>query len=300
MPARYLYVFAVAVLGFLLAAAFIEYNLRHHFVQSSYYAKGLLMARAGKVDCVIVGDSHGAASFRDEVSGCQNLAAGGMGFVQIQDVLHSVLQVNQPKLVLMTFGPQLFSPERVHNTSRIFSSIAQDWTPLPNPLVVQPLLFDRWLQQHIQRLRGRSQGNNGFNEKHWGTVPKAKQQQNMLLRLSKQQPAEHFHQSKTMHAVSGFIQLLRSRGIAVCIVRTPVVDAYDALLSGVLMRPQWQYVIEQLQQSGATVVDYRQLKATWPDQLFANEDHLNPRGAQIFAPLAFDLCQSATQYNALR
>lgn len=298
MPARYLYVFAIAVLSFLLATAFVEYNLRHQFVQHSYFAKGLLMARAGQVDCVIVGDSHGAASFRDEVSGCENLAAGGLGFVQIQDLLQSVLESNQPKLILMTFGPQLLSPERINNTSRIFSTVAQDWTPLPNPLVVQPLLFDRWLQQQMQRLRGKDPDNTGFNEKHWGTVPEKKQQQNMILRLSRQQPVVQFHRSATMQALSGLLQQLHGKGIAVCMVRTPVVEAYDLLLSEVLASPQWQDVIRQLQQAGATVVDYRQLKTTWPNELFANEDHLNPRGAKVFAPLAFELCQSTTQYNA--
>lgn len=283
-------VFALTIALFVLSMLAIEYSIRQHFSIESYYTKAVIAARNSKVHCAVFGDSHGAASFRDELQNCYNFAAGGMGLMQISDSVGSVRDGNSLKQVVITFGPQMFSAERVNNKSAIFSSIGQEFTPLYNPLVLQPLMFDRWKVWFKDQLLRAPDKSNITNSRHWGTFTSAKKDQAIALRLLKQTPLPEYQTSVTRRNLQHLILELRQSGTEVCLVRTPVTPDYAKVLQPLLDSAPWQVLNTELRLAGAIVVDYRQLNVDFPDSDFINEDHLNPVGAKIFATLAYQAC----------
>lgn len=283
-------VFALTIILFVLSIFAIEYSIQHHFSQDSYYTQAVIAARNSEVKCAVFGDSHGAASFRDELQNCFNFAAGGMGLAQIEDSVKSVRLHNSLSQVLITFGPQMFSAERVNNTSAVFASIGQEFAPLYNPLVLQPLMFDRWKVWFKEQLFNAPDKTLTANTRHWGTVTESKQQQAIALRLLKQTPLPGFQTSSTQQKLQALIQDLKQNGSEVCLVRTPVTADYAKVLQPVLDSTAWQGLLAELQTAGAIVIDYQQLDAEFHDHEFINEDHLNPAGAKIFSTLAYKAC----------
>ncbi len=286
MPGRSHFIFIIPLFIFTASAIFIEYSLRTAFSLDSYFTKAIVNARLGAVSCAIFGDSHGAASFRDELTNCHNFSAGGMSLQQISDSLESVSQTNQLNRIVLTFGPQLFSAGRVHNRSRIFRDIAKEFTPFPNPLVVQPLMFDRWRVWLFQQLHHSTE----VNARDWGDLNPAAQQRAVNVRLQLQQPMAGYSSSDTFTQLTRLVEQAVEQGIQVCLVRTPVTVEYEQALSPILDSAIWVDMVEQLRRSGAKVLDFRSLGLTFDATKFKNEDHLNEAGAIVFAQTAADYC----------
>lgn len=291
MQYRIIALFVIAALMFLLSILLIEISLATHFTRQSSFAEAVVKSRKGELYCLVVGDSHAAAGFRDQVGQCGNLGAGGLGILQVTDIVHSVVQKNDLQFVMMTLGPQQFSAERLGNRSRIFRNISQEWEKGWNPLVVQPLLFDRWISWMLQPMIGFL----GLDKKvaPWDKMDLSRKNRILLTRLEKQTPILGMLESDAAVDLLQLIDILVAKNIKVCIVRTPVVQEYEALLNPVVEGNDWQQLVWLLEQKKANVVDYRQLKLSLQPTDFSNEDHLNEIGAAKFAPLIIEMCNQS-------
>lgn len=292
MQHRIIAFFLVAALLFLSSALLIEFSLTTQFSDNSSFTNAVVKSRKGELRCIIVGDSHAAAGFRDQISTCGNFGAGGLGILQVKDIVHSVLQKNELQLVVITLGLQQFSTERLGNQSRIFRNIAQDWAKGWNPLVIQPLLFDRWLQSVIQPIAG-TVGIGKNATPSWDKVELPRKNRILATRLAKQTPKIGMLESDAAVELIQLVDGLILQNIHVCVVRTPVVPEYEALLQPMVESKEWRQLVAQLKQKAVNVVDYLDMQLTLQPADFSNEDHLNEKGAAKFAPLIIEKCSES-------
>jgi len=289
MQHRIIAFYVIAALLFLSSILMIEFSLKTQFADKSSFTDAVVKSRKGQLSCIIVGDSHAAAGFRDQIETCGNFGAGGLGILQVKDIVHSVQQKNDLQLVVITLGLQQFSTERLGNGARIFRYIAQDWEKGWNPLVIQPLLFDRWLQSIIQPITGAlGIGKNAATS--WDKIELSRKNRMLATRLEKQTPKVGMLESDAAVELFQLVDSLTLQNIQVCIVRTPVVPEYEALLQPMVESKEWRQLVAQLKHKEVNVVDYLDMQLTLQPADFSNEDHLNEKGAAKFAPLIIEKC----------
>lgn len=280
-----------AALVFLIAFFAIETHVRAIYSEESYYVDALLVARRGAVRCLVLGDSHAAAGFRGELKNCANLAAGGMNLLQVYDVYQSVQLNNQIDLLIVTLGPQQFSAIRQANRSRVFADVAKEWQQGWNPLIVQPLIFERWLkwlpEYYLQQA-------GSVPTQSWQQKTPDARAQAAAKRLDAQKIYTPMPVLETDAGV--YLQKLLSdasaKGINICVVRPAVTPEYADAMQAELSSENWQTILRYVQAVNVPFVDFQQLQFFFTDADFSNEDHLNPAGAQKFAPAVFNLCQA--------
>ena len=89
-----------------------------------------------------------------------------------------------------------------------------------------------------------------------------------------------------------------AKGTKICVVRPAVTPEYASSAQAELLSEDWQTILQYVRRLDVPFVDYQSMQLELSDADFSNEDHLNPAGAQKFAPAVFNLCQAKISETA--
>mgnify|MGYP000698827952 CR=1 FL=1 len=104
-------------------------------------------------------------------------------------------------------------------------------------------------------------------------------------RVLKQNPAADYDRSLAWHRHWDIVEALTDAGVQVCLVQTPVMAGYlktAGTLDGALYFPALAALTAEAERRNIRYIEADELAMVYPDKLFANADHLNRRGGEVF------------------
>lgn len=280
---------AIGVLLFALANV-IVYRTSGFFQRESHYHQTVAgFSERPAVSVVLMGDSHVAEIPRAALGpDAYNLAAGGDGYRECYAKLrYLVAKPNKVGTLLLTADYHMFGAGRVHSANRSFveryllatrSPIGYEKSWLSSLFNLVPLFNDDFVQylkkDTRERLRRARQPSHGA-ARVWSDLPEEVRQKR-ALETGRGDHAGVGEFKEPLYWFEQILELAEQHSIDVITVRYPTSEGY---LSQIPAAGK-QTIDAALARMGApTVIDLgRSLKEP---EYFADEDHVNDRGAAV-------------------
>lgn len=248
--------------------------------------QNIIELQNSKANCIIMGDSHTGSGFPARINGCFNISQGGSSIPMIADAVKSSISKNDINKIILALDPHNFAPYRLSNYNPIFKNIAKRKFILFKDSLIRSYYFN-WL---------RSKFFSNKMKKDWVKYSKQEQDEKIIQRLSQHYPVENFYNTQYARKIFNLVEDLINKNIDVCIVRVPVTKEYEKRLMTYTQSQKWDEFTKTFINLGATYIDYKSIPYDFHsnENLFSNQDHLNAKGAEIYAPFALKYCFGKT------
>ena len=263
----------------------MAHKLDHPFVRA------LLNAKSGKIECLIIGDSHTSDGFRENTPGCHNLALGGVSLPMINDGIESVLSNNPIKKVIIGFAPHYFSDKRLGSRSQGYKDISKWFTPFPNLIVMNPLV-----QKIIRRYQKHSYDLSVFfefyppkSEKPWSDRTEKYQVKKSSAAIKDHKISHPIIGSEYFKVLERILKKLKQANVKACFINTPNLGVYYHGIRHYFPKSDWEKIIKTIEDSGGKYVDFNQIE-TIDTHFFKDPEHLTLNGSKIYAPKMYQSC----------
>ena len=301
---RYLLVFAVSVaLLFLALISGSEWLIRTR-VQTS--ASGvdpktwyLNLFRSSASTQVVFGDSYVAQGIHG-LGGFVNLAYPGGNVELLEARVLAYFRDKTPRQVIIQADPQMFaSLKEGKDISDEVALLASHQTPRPRYLLWlfenphRGLIFSYW-RRYLMRQRLGNQvalrPDGGIVDTDvWGTIPEETRMIGARGIVLTDTPMADVAVSRSGRAYERSLSFLEEKGAEVCMIGMPMTQEYLALRS---LTPEFEEATRWIRSLAARhrfqYVDFSDSVAD--PNLFANQNHLNARGAAVFTPMVKSKC----------
>jgi len=277
---------AILFCGFLGAS---EWLLRTRVVRVDNFHQQLALYRKNiPVDIVAFGDSH---IFQDFVAGenMLNLGMVGESFELTTTKLHHYLKKQTPKIIILQLSPHMFAPYRLTKNQRDYDAFFGNVEKPGQQFLILDPVFRMKLAQYWKHFffvgdfksRGEFTAHGSFIMDHNITYPLTDEELfEARKRVHEHTPEPEFKSSPTSLLMRNTIEMLKKRGVEVCLVTLAVTPVYREYAA---QNPDFEKTLNFFAQLARdTGVLYFSYWNNYDDYtMFSNQDHLNRKGAGI-------------------
>lgn len=263
----------------------MAHKLDHPFVRA------LLNAKSGKIECLIIGDSHTSDGFGENLPDCDVLALGGVTLPMIYDGLGSVLSNNPVKKIIIGFAPHQFSDKRLKIKSNTYRDISKWFNPYPNLIVMSPLIqrIIRDYQDHPLDLSVFFKFFPFPKKTPWSERTEQYQVRKSKASIVDHKISENVLDTTSFSALKKILKLIDKSKLQTCILNTPNLGVYYHGIRHYVPINEWNKVIDTIKNSSVNYVDYNLVEKI-DTHYFKDPEHLNLNGSKIYASKMYQSC----------
>jgi lysophospholipase L1-like esterase len=251
---------------------------------------------------VVLGDSHMFRGFvtQDEFV---NLAGGGSSARALEIVAREYFRHREPGRVIVAASPQLFNPSREAAGTQQHDEYFTQNFGLPFQLYV----FERGIARRVSWLldpaglldrarqaeRRKVPGNpiDAMLAREMAGMNEAGRRKLAQGIVAKNRPVENLRDVEGFAAYRRMLESLAEQGARLCLVRTAVIAAVEEITREAPRFVDAHRVLRDLaDELSLPYVDYRELGATFGDELFIDPDHLTATGGELFSRSVVRAC----------
>lgn len=256
---------------------------------------------------VVIGDSH--IGFLDYLEGFAFLGRPGVTMFEIDRTLQARFRWQSPGRVILEAGPQLFAARRQQSWRALLpGTLERQRLPWSTYFLEPELLnslqrsWERGMSANLEELTGVEQAEStrgDWAHINWleqdifySDIERAAHLRYMNGRKRIQRPVKNTDRSPSWAQLKETLDWLLASGAEVCLIRTPLVPEYMALLNQDNALDDHMARLRRLAaRHGIAYVDAAEL---WSDDVeldyFANADHLSTRGHRVYWPKLRQRC----------
>ncbi len=284
----------VIIITTLVFLALCEYAMRSYVLNNFDHLVTVREATFETKPMAVLGDSHMRSAFYNDSVAYVNFSQGKMSPQAMEAILSEYMTRTELKQVVLEASFQTFSLARERIGTWHFDELFAD-NPFDNSNPFRLYLFDKnirigldfmWRDYKKQRKKKKTEA-----APSWAEISEQKRLQRTQRRFQRQRPMSDFRRSQAYAAYVRMLEALREKSVTICMLRTPLSRNYELLIADDPLVAQAYAEQRRLAgEYGARYVDARELNMSYVDQFFADQDHLNGEGRDIFEPLAMRAC----------
>lgn len=260
-------------------------------------------------DKIQIGDSHAGGNL-SVLPDYAFIGQGGLSPVEIEHVVKYYFRYRNEGRAIIVLGPNSLARNRQLGT-RALPKNTLAYQFLPFPIYLLEPAFRDGLQEKLLSGFGisasagemtrdeakdlwektRSENPDTFN------IGMLSYEAQFLLadgRFPNQNPVEDFRASAAFQAAERTIAWLARKGIDACIVDTPLSPVYREIIAQNADTSRFGEAqaafADMAQRHGFRFASGPILAPNWPDELFQDQDHLNPQGHKAWWPMVEEYC----------
>ena len=248
--------------------------------------------------CLLIGDSHIDAAFRDSLEECSNLAIGGTSISMWRQITEGRINQHTNKAIVL-MQPHMFTRYRELPVNKALDNLFSPLKPYPNLIFLNPIArraavsyygVDAKLEMLKQSLRSLVFRKRIKVEARYQLAQLSVADRKTLLesRLKVHMLISDPRGYRYLQDLFGLVRALRDKSITVCALSTPVTHEYKDKVLGDYAE-EWDELIASVKVIG---VKYTVDQDFIPYSLynFTDHDHLNQAGSEKFAYAAYRRC----------
>ena len=253
---------------------------------------------------VLIGDSQIHTAFYQH-PGFFKISLSGESLLMLEILVREYFRFREPGRIVLPVGPQLFGEDRFQfGTFRYDTFFGQNnW--IQHKLGIYSYIAEPGIGSNIGEVVAAiadqyrpawftpaTAGDKPLPApSDWSKYSAADRKRLAAARALSQRPVKDFERSSHFAAYERMVASLASRTAELCFLRPPLTPEYlDWIENDRQYAAAYEGFHQIAESHAAKYVDFQALKMEYKPEYFVNQDHLNPTGSAIFAPLAFKAC----------